>query len=311
MLVPLLLATLGFAQDDAETRIATARARIAESDYVGARLVLAPVTETEGPEQVLAITLTGAAWELQEFPGLALDHYERALTGWPEHELHEDLVFRKAEALATLGAPRTALSLVKPLDLDNLDEGLSTKVQLCEGIWRVQGQMPKRGLKLIDAALAEAPPDVQPFYQAKARATRAGMAVQLARDVSLDVPEQKLSQQMNTRGALVAEIEGELQAIVALEQPEWILEGSLLLAQSYTDFAQALVDAPVPAAVAGDAELEATYRAEVRQKANNAWLKSRQLLDMALDMALRLRWRSRRVIQLEDALEDVNNRLSA
>ncbi|MBN2800686.1 MAG: hypothetical protein JXX28_16215 [Deltaproteobacteria bacterium] len=300
---PTVSPALGVSDDE---RLSMARQRIRDWDYEGARILLDQIG-LEASEE--ASYLYGVAWELDRQPRRAIRQYRRTLRQWPDGARSADTRFRIAEAQGTLGHLRKALRHIDALgDLDDYPSDDRTKVQLVEGIFTLQRGRVDEGLALLQGPLTQAGPEVAPFYQAKARAeiTRAMLADAAA--LPITGPEERQIANLDRRAELIGRAEKQITLAALLQQPEWVLEGLLLIGQAYEQVGDDLLDAPAPRALSKDQR--GAYKDIIQERVRVVWGKASRYYAQGLDVAERLGWESSRVTALREALAQVEAKRS-
>ncbi len=288
--------------DSADERLDDARQRIRTEDYQGARILVQQVLDLAESHHEEATYLLGVTWELDSQPARALQVYESALERWPEGELADSLRFRCAEATATLGDPKRALALLRQVE-EVPDPASQLKVELVQGIWLVQAKRERRGLKLLAQALASADPSQMSFYQAKARATVAATMLDDAAELSLDTRQRRQVRHLEQRAVLIEEAFDQVKAIAALQEPEWLLEGMLLMGRAYESLGDDLLTSREPRGLTEDQLV--IYREGVAEKVVTVWVRAQRYYAQGLQYATQLDWRSRRVGELQRAYDAV------
>jgi len=291
----------------AEAWVALARERLQTGDPAGARIALDQAIEREGADLDLIAYLRGKSWELEDDPGQAIRLYDEGMHQWPTSPLQRDREFRKAEALGTLGVPEEGLEWLHRIHSRELDPFDRHKYALVEGILTVQAGRTRKGFRILRDVLQELSNEELTFYEAKARATIArAMADQAAR-LTLDEREKKVQKRLRERALLIDDIKRQVTETGELNEPEWILEGTLVLGDAYQVLGDDLLVHRRPRRLTPK-QLE-IYEEGVKEKVEKVWVKAVRSYDVGLDMATRIGWESRRVEQLEAARAEVVARI--
>lgn len=290
----------------ADERLDAARQRIRTEDYEGARILAQQVLDKGDTHHPEATYLLGVAWELDNQPARALQIYESALERWPDSELVDSLRFRRAETTATLGDPKRALKLLRKVE-EVPDPASQLKVDLVEGIWLVQAGKERKGLQQLAQALSGADPGQMSFYQAKARATVAATMLDDAAALTLDTRERKQVRNLEQRAVLIEDAFVQVKAIASLQEPEWLLEGMLLMGRAYEAVGDDLLTSREPRGLTDDQLV--LYREGVADKVVTVWVRAQRYYAQGLGYATQLDWDSRRVGELQSAHDAVVRKL--
>lgn len=298
------------AEEPAEARPATPEELVTEAwrridlaDFEGARIVArqAIAGAPDAEVQARATAAVGAALELEGRPAEALPFYAEVLRLSNDPVLAQHMHFRTAESLGVLGRydeARAALArLGDPADHPRLD---ALKIELLLGIWLVESGERDAGLKALGEQLAGIGPDEIAFHQAKARATVARALCDEAAELALEGRERKQVKRISQRATLIRAAEKQVVAAIELKEPEWALEGLLVLGAAYERVGDDMLALPLPRSVVR-AGLEADYATLMHDRVEILWVKAGKHYDQGVDLAVRLDWRSRRIAQLEAA----------
>ena len=137
------------------------------------------------------------------------------------------------------------------------------------------------------------------FYQAKARMAWARVLADQALKLDMRGREKKVVAELQARAQLLADVEGQVTAAAQLQEPEWVLEGLLILGEAYAGIGAALIDSSRPKRLT-DGQLT-EYDALMDQHAMVVLTKGSRAYGSGIDLAARLGWQSRRVEQLDVA----------
>ena len=271
--------------------------RIDRADYLGARIAAAEVLARKDDQQVNGLMLLGAADELERKPREAIARYEAALSMVdPDAPAADHLTFRLAESHASAGDGKVAAKLLGKLrkEPERTPDDLA-KIDLVLGIVDVDRGKAARGEARLEAMLTTDSEDLA-FYRAKAHASLARLEVTRANGASLDVSDKKQADAIRARATHLATAETHVLAAIALEEPEWTLDGILALGGGYEQLADDLDVAPPPKKLS--AEQVALFETGLHDKSLVLWAKAFAHYDEGVRFAERLSWQSPRVADL-------------
>lgn len=322
-MLPLLLASLAFADEpqapalvapaDASTSTTASAPTAAElldeavtlrqaGDVEAARALLLAMAP-QLPEALRAAWLyqRGVTEEIAWRPAEAKALYDAVIASGDPLAL--DARFRRALVREDLGDDAGALADVLAVaKARGLDEEDAVTLALQRGIIEVNTGHVRKGIRRIDRALAEVEGGATHRYmRAKARYTLAKALLAEAADLPLDVAERRATRNLSARAARIAAAERQITALVALQEPEWILASLVALGDGYAALGDALAAAPAPARLS--AEQAAVYRAELDRYVINARTKAHHWYDAGVTLAARLQWESPRVALLRERRE--------
>lgn len=292
--------------------LALAWERIDLRDYEGARLVAEQAAARRDAREAEALAAIGAAFEADNDPASALPFYERALHVATDPVLLDHLAFRIAEAHGTLGRYDDANLWLDQLGDEPRAAEDTLKIALLRAIWDIRSDgATKKELRRVARLLDDAPPDAVTFYRAKAHAVVARALCDHAAALSLDTGrERRAVRHLDARARYILAAERQVVAAITLREPEWGLEGLLVLGQAYERVADDMLAMPVPASLR-DADQVALYRATLAERVEVVYLKARNHYAQGLELAHRLQWRSSRVGRLEAAEQAVRGKIEA
>lgn len=302
-----LLIALACAQTSADVLTDQAITRIETGDYEGALILLRTAAASSDADPDRLSYLSAVTIELNGSPDQAIPLYEDGLDQWPDSPLHDDRIFRLAEATATVGRPRRALRILRKLDDDDFEGDDRVKLDLVRGIAWLQAGRERKGTALLSAALEQASEEQVTFYQAKARMAWARVLADEAAELDMRGREKKVVSELQARARLLADVEGQVTAAAQLQEPEWVLEGLLILGDAYVGVGEALMTSSRPKGLT-DGQL-AEYDSLIGQRAIVVLTKGSQSYGSGIDLAARLGWQSRRVAQLDDAKSKIDARI--
>jgi hypothetical protein len=252
------------------------------------------------PEELRAAWLyqRGVTEEIAWRPAEAQALYDAVIaTGDP---LALDARFRRALVREDLGDDAGALADVLAVGkARGLDEDDAVTLALQRGIAEVNTGRVRAGVRRIDRALALVESgDTHRYMRAKSRCTLAKALLAEAAALPLDGRERRATRNLSTRAAHIAAAERQITALVALQEPEWILASLVALGDGYAALGDALAAAPPPRRLT-DAQAE-LYRAEIARYVKNARTKAHHWYDAGVTLAARLQWESPRVALLRE-----------
>jgi tetratricopeptide (TPR) repeat protein len=284
-----------------EVLLRTALDRMQRGDHAGARLLL-DEAEDRHPEGWVEIT-----WQRANLAALERD-YARARSLYaaipevaPGSHREADARFRVAELTGVMGEPGLALDRLGGLrPWRRLSPEDEAKVRYNQAIFTLELGRHRRGARRFRRALRRAPPGSVPFYEAKAWVALARSRVALADEVRFEGGQRRLQRRLAERRELILAAEDAVEQAIALREPEWVLEGLLVLAGGYEAYGDALLDAEEPDDLTP--EQRALYREMLRDQVRPVWVRAETYLEEGVALARRLAWESRRVAELEAAL---------
>ncbi len=288
-----------------------AAARRLRGDLVGARGILALVLARGGPVPLGPALLyqLGLCLEAEGDPVHALAVYDHLVRAFPEAPESRDGWFRRALCLEDLGRHRAA---VRSLDRISTAEGLDPHdrytLDLQRGISLLRSGRRRAGLRLIDEALdATSGTDEVTWLRAKAHVVRARVRLEEAAGIRFTGPDRRQARRLEARAVRIRQAEAEVTAATALEEPEWILEGLLLLGRAYEDLRSDLLEAEPPRGFSDEGV--ARWRAELDARTRILGTKAWRHYDEGVALAGRVGWvgrplealrAARAAIRLED-----------
>ncbi|MFT6142968.1 MAG: tetratricopeptide (TPR) repeat protein [Myxococcota bacterium] len=294
-----LLFALASAQTSADVLTDQAIARIETGDYAGALILLDTATTSADGDPDRLSYLRAVTIELDGSPEQAIPLYNGGLDQWPDSALHDDRIFRLAEATATIGRPRRALRILRTLNDAEFSGDDRVKLDLVRGIAWLEAGRERRGKAILSPILEQASPEQVTFYQAKARMAWARILAEEAERLDMHGREKKVIAELQARAQLLADVEGQVTAAAQLQEPEWVLEGLLILGTAYAGVGEALMSSSRPKGLT-DGQLT-EYDALIGQRAIVVLTKGSRHYGSGIDLAARLGWQSRRVAQLDAA----------
>ena len=215
----------------------------------------------------------------------AIAAYEDVAVRWPDSASAQDARFRRAYCLEELGEHKAATLAVKQLQRDgdwSLDDDRTMSLQ--RGITELRAGKTRRGIRRILKAL-DSGSDDRTWIRAKARLALVRAQLATAAKITLK-GDKKAARRLIKRAKLLEA--GEKQAIVMfkLNEPEFALEGLLLLGDGYIALFDALIAAPPPRKVK-DTE---AFVMTVRQRGAILRTKALARYDEGVRVAARTQW---------------------
>ena len=241
-----LLLALASAQTSADVLADQAIGRIETGDYAGALILIDTAATSSDADPDRLSYLRAVTIELNGSPEQAIPLYTEGLEQWPESDLHDDRIFRLAEATATVGRPRRALRILKQLNEENFDGDDRVKLDLVRGIAWLEAGRERRGTSILTPTLEQASAEQVTFYQAKARMAWARVLAEEAVKLDMRGREKKVVAELQARAQLLADVEGQVTAAAQLQEPEWVLEGLLILGDAYAGIGADLMESSRP-----------------------------------------------------------------
>jgi tetratricopeptide (TPR) repeat protein len=271
-----------------------------------ARLALVLSQAPPPPEAPLAHYQRGLCLEREERFEDALASYHALLQGWPAHELAQDGWFRAALCQEYLGRHREALrSLARVREDEGLDLHDRLTLDLQRGISLLRAGHVRRGARLLEQSLAAAEGSALVGYlQAKAHVSLARTWLEQGASLGLDGPQRRQARHLERRARGVAAAEREVTAATRFEEPEWILEGLLLLGDAYLSLADELLGARAPRGLSPEAL--AIFREQLAERAGLLTLKAWKHYDLGVSKAEEWRWDGRPLARLREARDAID-----
>jgi tetratricopeptide (TPR) repeat protein len=307
MIALLLLSLSVFAQTQAEveqwgslppTQIlneAVARRRIGDFEGAGQRLSYL------GQRSILRVQVayhTAVLAEVQEDFARAEAGYGVVVASWPEKPEADDARFRQVYCLEELGQHKAALQAVRQLQrAGRWSVRDAHAMNLERGIVELRAGKHRRGIRRILRELSAT--DVsESMSWIRAKARLALVRVQVREAATLELKgNRRAAKHLITRSRLISSSEKQAIAMFELGEPEFALEGLLLLGDAYMDLHKAMLEYPPPRSV--PASEHASYRAAVHEKAAILKVKAHARYDEGVRVAARTRWQGRVTAELK------------
>ncbi|MEL6344882.1 MAG: hypothetical protein AAFV53_17325 [Myxococcota bacterium] len=245
----------------------------------------------------------GKTVELMEAYAEALPYYDDVLADpGADPGLKDAAAFRRIIVLDDLGEHRASIQqtrqLLKSREWSETDE---QALILARGIAEVSMGASRKGARRIDDALtALMGTNAHPWMQSRARFALVEAMLNEARELEL-VGDKKAARRLQARSDLMIAAERQVVAIAELGEPEYALEGIVLLGDAYLHLYDDLLAAPPPRKL-DDTQI-AIYRQEVEGKAAVLTSKARAYFDQGVQFAQRVDWQGAARQALADRLE--------
>jgi tetratricopeptide (TPR) repeat protein len=271
-----------------------------------ARLNLVLEQTPPSPETADALYQLGLCHEREERFAEALASYDRLVTEWPEAAAAKDGWFRRALCLEYLDRHREArrsLARIEAAGGFDLHDRLTLDLQ--RSISMVRSGRLRQGLRLMDSAMAAAEgTDMVTYLRAKAHTTRARVLLEDAGSQGMSGSQRRQERALKERAALLAAAEQQVAAAAYLQEPEWILEGLLLLGQAYQALHQDLLSSSPPRGLSQEGvEL---YREELTERSRVLLVKAWNHFDTGVAKAGEWRYVGRPLPELIAARDAID-----
>jgi hypothetical protein len=251
-------------------------------------------------------------FELGEDYGESIARYEGLIGEELPPDLDLDVRFRYAVVLDDLSrqpgadpsqGPQARKGLRSLRRHPALAAGDRARLDLLIGASDIHLGRPRRGLRRISRALRKmADPSESSWMQARARSA---LVYELVRNAeSFAIRGKKDDARLKKRMKLMASAESQVVSIIQLNEPEYVLEGLLVVADAYLRLYDELVSAPVPVELEGGQI--PLYRERVLEEAEFLRKKARGFYHKGVLYADHLSWKGRSRDLLEqrrDALD--------
>ncbi len=264
---------------------AVALRRVGAFDEAAVMLAMAQQTPGEVDEQVAY--QSGVLLEITEQWAKAVLAYERVEAGWPDTPSAVDAQFRRAYCLEETGEHKASIRVVRSLQRrGRWSPADEASMSLQRGIAETRSGRVRRGIRRILKALDSVQMD-RTWIQAKARLALVRAQTDAAATIKLK-GNRKAARRLTRRSALIASAEKQAIAMFNLGEPEFALEGLLLLGDSYLALYEDMLQYPPPRSVPKD-QREA-YREAVGERAQVLWAKAHARYDEGVRVAARTQW---------------------
>jgi tetratricopeptide (TPR) repeat protein len=282
--------------------------RLLRGDDEGAlaRIEVVLAQKPAPPETPAALYQEGLCLEHLERPAEALAVYDTLVREYPDAPEVQSGWFRRALCLEDLGrhgAARRSLAHVSTAAGLDLHDRLTLDLQ--RGISLVRSGRERAGLRLLTVALAAAEgSDQVTWLRAKAHVTEARLWLAAAARQDLQGREKAVVAELEERARCLAAAEKEVAAAARLGEPEWILEGLLLLGAAYQDLHDALLASSRPAGLTP--EQLALYDDALWERGTTLLVKAWNHYDTGIAKAGEWRWDGPVVARLHAAREAID-----
>lgn len=231
----------------------------------------------------------GILAEVQEDYRQAVERYALVQTQYPDAPVAADAKFRQAYCLEDLGAHKAALELVKQLKSSGKWSASDAHtLSLQQGIVELRSGKRSKGIKRIVAELeAVAPSEDQSWIRSKARIALVRAQLQAAADINLR-SRWFTVRRLKKRARLMAAAEEQAKAAFRLGEPEFALEGLMLLGDAYVQLYEDMLTTPVPWRTKAADRPE--YQAKVKKKSAILLVKAHARYDEGVRVAARTQW---------------------
>lgn len=229
----------------------------------------------------------GVLLEVTEQWGEAVAAYRAVTATWPDSPSAADSWFRMAYCLEEMGEHRASMKTVRKLQRRgtwSADDERSMALQ--RGIAETRAGKTKRGIRRILKGLNSGD-DGRSWIRAKARLALVRVQTEAAAAIVFK-GDAKAARQLAKRSQLIASAEKQAIAMFHLGEPEFALEGLLLLGDAYVALYDAMVEYPPPRSVPPD-QHEA-YRETVEAKSAILRSKAFARYDEGVRVAARTQW---------------------
>lgn len=229
----------------------------------------------------------GVLFEVQERWADAIDVYGTVAQRWPDSATASDARFRSAYCLEELGRHKESTQAVKRLQADGRWSDADTRsMNLQRGITEIRAGRERKGIRRILNGLAEGQDD-RTWIRAKARLALVRAQVAASSEIVLK-GDKKAARRLKQRAALISAAEKQAIVMFNLGEPEFALEGLLLLGDAYLQLYEDMLSYPPPRSIA--AENHEVYRQAVREKASILKAKAHARYDEGVRVAARTQW---------------------
>ena len=247
----------------------------------------------------------GVLYEVQEQWSKAVEVYAVISEQWPDTATASDARFRRAYCLEELGLHKESIAAVKGLQADgrwSVDDTRTMSLQ--RGIAEIQAGRERKGIRRILTNLSNGQDD-RTWIRAKARLALVRAQVAAAQQIVLK-GDRKAARRLKQRSALISAAENQAIVMFNLGEPEFALEGLLLLGDAYLQLYEDMLSYPPPRSI--EPENHVLYREAVREKASILRSKAHARYDEGVRVAARTQWVgsvTQRLTEKRDAISDV------
>jgi tetratricopeptide (TPR) repeat protein len=238
------------------------------------------------------------------------DEARRSLTSLATGDGHRaaDSCFLLADLEATAKRPAEALAwLRKAAKVAPVRGPDKSRWTLSFASFSADLLTPGRAERSLVRVLKRAPYPGLSWYEARAWSRLARVRVDAADAVAISGGERRLRANLLKRQGLILEAEQAVNQTIALEEPEWVLDGILALADGYEAYGDSLRESAFPTYLLPEQQVR--YADGIAEQVEKAWLRALTYLDRAEDMAARLRWDTARATAVKARATDLQHRL--
>lgn len=270
-----------------------------------ARLEVVLAQQPPPPERADALYQRGLCLDRLERPAEALAAYDALVREYPGTPVAQDGWFRRALCLEDLGRHREALkSLARVSTAIGLSFHDRLTLDLQRGISLVRSGRKRAGLRLLTLALGAADGTEVTWLRAKAHVTLARVWLEAAAREDLQGKERAVVAALEERARCVAAAEREVAAAARLGEPDWILEGLLLLGDGYASLHDALLASTRPPGLTPDQQ--AIYEKALEGRATTLLVKAWNHYDTGIAKAGEWRYQGPVVARLTAARDAID-----
>jgi len=229
----------------------------------------------------------GVLHEVQERWGDAIAVYADVASQWPKSDTASDARFRRAYCLEELGQHKEAIAAVRSLQSDGRwSDADERTMQLQRGITEIRAGKTRKGIRRVLKHLSSGT-DNRSWIRAKSRLALVRAQTQAAAEIDLK-GDKKAARRLKKRAQLIAASEKQAIVMFNLGEPEFALEGLMLLGDAYLLLYTDMLSYPPPRSIsAADQE---SYREVVKQKAQILKTKAHARYDEGVRVAARTQW---------------------
>jgi len=229
----------------------------------------------------------GVLHEVQERWAESVAVYAAIAKRWPETATASDARFRRAYCLEEMGQHKASIQAVRSLQADGRwSEDDTRSMNLQRGISEIKAGRERRGIRRILKNLSNGQDD-RTWIRAKARLALVRAQTGAAGEIKLK-GDKKAARRLKQRAALISASEKQAIVMFNLGEPEFALEGLLLLGDAYLRLYEDMLSYPPPRSISpADHEV---YRQAVREKAGVLKAKAHARYDEGVRVAARTQW---------------------
>ena len=244
--------------------------------------------------------------EVRENWDEAIAAHEVVTDRWPDSASADDSRFRRAYCLEEVGDHKAATSAVKQLQhRGDWDDDDSRTMLLQRGITELRSGKVRRGIRRILFAL-ESGTDERTWIRAKARLALVRAQLDQASRIQFR-GDKRAAKRLVKRANLLEDSEKQAIVMFNLNEPEFALEGLLLLGDGYVALYDALIAAPPPRKVK---DTQAFVRA-VEKRGKILLTKALARYDEGVRVAARTQWVGSVTQRLTEKRDALANQLGA